>query len=665
MCGICGYLLRPGAAPVDRARVLAARDLMAHRGPDDAGFVECYGGRVVLAHRRLSIQDLSRAGHQPMRLGDRDLWIAYNGEVYNFLDLRAGLERAGVPFRSRTDTEVVLALYAEMGEEVVSALRGMFSFAVWDGERQRLLLVRDRVGKKPLYYARTERGLAFASTLPALLELGWIEPRLNEEVLPEYLALGRVGAPDTLLRGVSKLPPGHLLVVTDDAVRAVRYFAPEFAEADAPRDRDGRLEKTLRESVRLRLISDVPVGVTLSGGVDSSLVAALAAERMPLQTFTVAFSGEDEVNEAVHARRVADYLGAEHHEVWLQAEDVASALPEIEPHIDEPHPNLIWLATWFVCRLAREHGVTVLLTGDGGDELFFGYRRWQQLLRAYRRYLRPLEAMPGPIRGFAARAARGVFRDEAVRELFQRASRHDPIYWGPMFFYPDALQGLISPHGREVLHAHPPGHRLAGLDRPRDFRQWVRRVGFSGHLVEDFLSRLDRMGMATSVEGRAPLLDQEVVQLALKWPASDLASNGIGKAPLRRLVGSLYPREIIERPKMGFCAPTLSWMRHGLRDLALEAMDGLADEVPFFDAARLARWVREPPTTYRDATRLWTLVSLSRWWRRVQRGHPPRTGASRWHPAGAEAVVGEAPSPPRNLPCPTLEPSPPRAPKRA
>jgi asparagine synthase (glutamine-hydrolysing) len=437
MCGICGYLLRPGGAPVEQARLLRARDLMAHRGPDDSGWVERAQGRLALAHRRLSIQDLSRAGHQPMRLGDRDLWMAYNGEVYNFHDLRARLERAGVAFRSRTDTEVVLALYAEMGTEVVSALRGMFAFALWDGEQQRLLLARDRVGKKPLYYARTSRGLAFASTLPALLELGWVDPQIHEDVLPEYLALGRVGAPDTLLKGVSKLPPGHLLVVTDDAVRAVRYFEPEFAETDAPRDREERLAATLRDSVRLRLISDVPVGVTLSGGVDSSLVAALAAERGPLQTFTVAFRGEDEVNEAVHARRVAGYLGADHHEVWLGAEDVADALPEIEPSMDEPHPNLIWLATWFVCRLAKEHGVTVLLTGDGGDELFFGYRRWQALLRAYRRYLRPVEAMPGLIRGFAARAARGVFRDEAVRELFQRASRRDPIYLGPMFFYPE------------------------------------------------------------------------------------------------------------------------------------------------------------------------------------------------------------------------------------
>lgn len=630
MCGICGYLLRPGAAPVERARLLRARDLMAHRGPDDSGWVARAQGRLALAHRRLSIQDLSRAGHQPMRLGDRDLWMAYNGEVYNFLELRARLERAGVAFRSRSDTEVVLALYAEMGEEVVGALRGMFAFAIWDGERQRLLLARDRVGKKPLYYTRTERGFAFASTLPALLELGWIEPRLHEEVLPEYLALGRVGAPDTLLRGVSKLPPGHLLVVTDDAVRAVRYFEPVFAEADAAPDREERLAATLRESVRLRLISDVPVGVTLSGGIDSSLVAALAAERGPLQTFTVAFSGEDRLNEAVHARRIAEWLGADHHEVWLTAEDLAAALPEIEPSIDEPHPNLIWLATWFVCRLAKEHGVTVLLTGDGGDELFFGYSRWQELLRAYRRYLRPVEAMPGPLRGFAARAARGVFRDEAVRELFSRASRRDPVYIGPMFFYPEALEGLLSPHGREVLHAHPPGARVAALDRPRDFRQWVRRVGFSGHLVEDFLSRLDRMGMATSVEGRAPLLDQEVVRLALDWPAADLVEGGAGKAPLRRLVGRLYPKGIIERPKMGFCAPTLSWLRHGLRGLALEALEGLADEIELFDAARLARWVRRPPRNHREAVRLWTLVSLSRWWRRLSRGalKPPESSDS-------------------------------------
>jgi len=622
MCGICGWYLAPGAAPAAPASLLAARDLMAHRGPDDRGIVTCERGRVVLAHRRLSIQDLSSAGHQPMRLGDRDLWISYNGEVYNFLDLRARLEGRGVRFRSRTDTEVVLALYAEMGTEVVSELRGMFAFAIWDGERRRLLLARDRVGKKPLYYARTQRGIAFASTVPALLELGWVAPQLREEVLPEYLALGRVGAPDTLLKGVRKLPPGHLLVVTDDAVRTVRYFEPEFRETGEQPDRDARLAATLRESVRLRLISDVPVGVTLSGGIDSSLVAALAAERMPLKTFTVAFKGEDDVNEAVHARRVAEHLGADHHEVWLTAGEVADALPEIEPHIDEPHPNLIWLATWFVCRLAKENGVTVLLTGDGGDELFFGYRRWQALLRAYRRFLRPLEAMPGPLRGLAARAVHGVVRDEAVRELFQRASRRAPIYWGPMFFHPDVMRKVLSPHGREVLRAHPPAERLATLERPRDFRQWVRRVGFQGHLVEDFLSRLDRMGMAMSVEGRAPLLDQEVVNLALSWPASDLVENGLGKAPLRRLARSLYPGAILERPKMGFCAPTRSWLRNGLGRIADDALEGLADEIDIFDGARLARWVRQSPGNPRDAGRMWALVSLSRWWRRMSGASP-------------------------------------------
>ncbi|MHC4549328.1 MAG: asparagine synthase (glutamine-hydrolyzing) [Planctomycetota bacterium] len=624
MCGIGGFWLRPGAAPLERSRLVAARDRMAHRGPDDRGLVELEGGRVVLAHRRLSVQDLTAAGRQPMRLGARDLWITYNGEVYDFLDQRARLEGRGARFRSRTDTEVVLALYAELGCDVVSALRGMFAFALWDGERKRLLLARDRVGQKPLYYAETKRGLAFASTVAALLELGWVEPRLRDEVLPEYLALGRVGAPDTLLEGVHKLPPGHLLVVDDDGgTRLVRYYEPGFQEEERP-DREERLAATLRESVRLRLISDVPVGVTLSGGVDSSLVAALAAERTELQTFTVSFEGEDEVDEAVYARPIAAHLNAQHHDIRVSAADVVAALPEVEAHIDEPHPNLVWLATYFVCRLAREHGVTVLLTGDGGDELFFGYRRWQALLRAYRRFLRPVERLPRPVRGLAARAVHGVVRDEAVRELFRRAARREPVYLGPMFFYPEVLADLLSPYGREVLRAHPPGARLAGLDRPADFRQWVRRVGLQGALVEDFLSRLDRMGMAVSVEGRAPLLDREVVDLALAWPSADLVRDGVGKAPLRRLVMRLFPRRLVERPKMGFCAPTWSWLRHGLHDLAADAVTGLADEIPLFDGARLARWASDPPGDRRDAGRRWALVSLARWWTRIRGAAPPR-----------------------------------------
>jgi asparagine synthase (glutamine-hydrolysing) len=625
MCGILGCVLRDGAPPLRPEAVAAARDRMAARGPDDRGLVGLEGGRVVLAHRRLSIHDLSAAGRQPMRHASRPLWLTYNGEVYNFLSLREELGARGAAFRSRTDTEVVLHLYAEMGDDLVTALRGMFAFGLWDGERKRLLLVRDRVGKKPLYYADTERGLAFASTIPALLALGLVEPRLDESRLPEYLALGRVGAPDTLLRGVSKLPPGHLLVHEGGRTVVRRWFEPRFDEAESPPG-DERLAEAVAESVRLRLLSEVPLGVTLSGGVDSSLVAALAAKQSPdpIRTFTVAFD-DQEMDESAHARRVAAHLGAAHHEVRLTAADVEAALPEVEAHVDEPHPNLIWPATWFVCRLAKENGVTVLLTGDGGDELFFGYRRWVALLRAYRRWLRPVEALPGALRGATALAARAVVRDEGSLELLLRASRRAPVYWGPMFFHPASMAAVLSAGGREVLRNHPPDARLRRLREetgPMDFAQWVRRTGLEGHLVEDFLARLDRMGMAVSVEGRAPLLDQEVLALAQRWPLKDLVRDGRGKAPLRRLVGALYPRAIIERPKAGFCAPVKRWLGSGLRALAAEGLEALAADVPLFDRAALARLAAASTQDRRAAARVWTLVALSRWLRRMRAAAP-------------------------------------------
>jgi asparagine synthase (glutamine-hydrolysing) len=590
---------------------------MAHRGPDDRGAVSLDGGRVLLAHRRLSVIDLSGAGRQPMRHPSRDLWIAYNGEVYDFATVRAGLEARGASFRSRTDTEVVLALYAEQGDGFVDALRGMFAIALWDGERRRLVLARDRIGKKPLYYVETARGLAFASTIQALLGLGWTEPRLREEMLPEYLAVGCVRAPDTLLQGIYKLPPGCFLVHEEGRSRVVRYYEPSFGAIGAPA-RDEDLADALRESVRLRLVSDVPVGITLSGGVDSSLVAALAAERGPIKTFTVGFRGEEEVSEAVHARAVARHLRAEHHEVWLAAEDVAAALPDLERHIDEPHPNLIWFATYFVCRLAKEKGVTVVLTGDGGDELFFGYERWRALQRAFRWGLAPLRALPSSLRSLATRASRRMLRDEAARELVRRAGAREPIYWGPMFFHPDEIALLLSPSGREVLHARPAGDRwrLQALEAPLvGFVDWVRRTALTGHLVEDFLARLDRMGMAASVEGRAPLLDARVVDLALRWPKRDLRR----KAPLRRLVRTFYPPAVIDRPKEGFCAPVLSWLRGGLWETCVDDLHALAEDIPLFDAADLRRRTAHPPATTREASRIWTLVSLARWWRRVRR----------------------------------------------
>ncbi len=623
MCGLIGFFTRQSGSCA-RAAVLAGRDAMEHRGPDDAGYVSLEDGRVQLAHRRLSIQDLSRAGHQPMRHHTRELWTAYNGEIYNFLELSAELVAQNEAFQSKTDTEVLLALYARHGEQLFPHLRGMFAFAMWDGVEKRMLLARDRIGKKPLYYVHDERGLAFASSLRALVVSGWVDPELHEEVVPEYLALGRVGAPDTLLRGVSKLPPGCLLIADDEGRVVVRrYDTLRFHETDDAADLDERLHETLRESVALRLVSDVPVGVTLSGGVDSSLVAALIAENgsVPLRTFTVGFRDDGEgLDETTHARTVAEHIGADHHEVWIAPEDVTRTLPEFDRHVDEPHPNLIWMASWFVSRLAKENGVTVVLTGDGGDELFFGYDRWRALHSAYRRWLRPMERMPGVLRGAAWWAVRGLVRDTAARELFRRASQREAIYWGPMFHYPEAQRPLLSRRGRALLAEHSPGHRFENMIET-DFVQKVRRVGIEGHLVEDFLARLDRMGMAVSVEGRAPLLDQEVVALAASYPVDRLVRDGVGKIPLRDLVGRYYPASIIERPKKGFCAPVLTWMRGPLLDTIREELAALGDEFDLFDRDALQSEF-DAPETRRDANRMWGLVALSRWWRHLRSLRP-------------------------------------------
>ncbi len=636
MCGILGFALRPGAAPMTRAEVESARDRMAQRGPDDHGVVELDGGRVWLAHRRLSILDLSAAGRQPMRHGGRDLWTTYNGEIYNFAALRAPLTGTGETFRSRTDTEVLLAAYTQLGDGCLGALRGMFAFAIWDGERRRMLLARDRIGKKPLYYAETERGVAFSSTIDALISSGFVEPSLRTAMLPEYLATGHVAAPDTLLEGVFKVPPGGAMEIRDGVITARwRYHETGDVEPDPrPATFDRRLEETLTDAVRLRLVADVPVGITLSGGVDSSLVAGLAARigTVPLRTFTVTFGDDEAFNEGQYARAVADHLGAEHFEVSMTSGLVAERLAEAERFVDEPHPNPIWIATYFVCQLAREQGVPVVLTGDGGDELFFGYSRWTALWRAYRRYLRPMGALPGPLRGLAYAGVRTFVRDEPRRELFRRAASREPIYWGPMLFHRDALSNLMSARGREVLHRRPPVTRSAGWqakDGDASFAESMRRNAIRGHLVEDYLARLDRMGMAVSVEGRAPLLDQEIVKLAMSCPPERMIAGHLGKTPLRRLLAKLFPARLVDRPKMGFGAPLHSWLRGALADVARDSLEGLADELDVFDGDAVERLRNAPAGDLRTAQRAWGLVTLARWWRRMRALAPARIPASR------------------------------------
>ncbi|MCA1614341.1 MAG: asparagine synthase (glutamine-hydrolyzing), partial [Acidobacteria bacterium] len=414
MCGICG-VWEYGAAEgrVEVSLVERMRDTMSHRGPDDAGAALYDGGRLGLGHRRLSIVDLSAAGHQPMRgCAPSDVWTSFNGEIYNHARLREGLERRGHAYASRTDTETLLHLYEERGADFVRELEGDFGVALWDGARRRLLLARDPLGVKPLYYYARGGRFIFASEIKAILAHPSVAAEMDEGQLPHYLSFLATPAPHTLFRDIKKLPAGHLLVAdSDGGVEITRYWdALPPARVEECGDAEHRAEvlRLLRESVAKRMMADVPFGVFLSGGVDSSANVALMAEqtRRPVRTFTVGFRDHAEYNELDDARAVARRFGTDHHEVVIGREEMRASLSELVFHQDEPIADPVCVPLYFVARLARQTGTVVVQSGEGADEIFSGYEKYVRYLRVYERFWRHAERLPAGARRAATSAAR-------------------------------------------------------------------------------------------------------------------------------------------------------------------------------------------------------------------------------------------------------------------
>ncbi len=559
MCGIAGIYHYANGRSVDHDLLLAMRDRLTHRGPDDAGLrIE---GPIGLAQRRLSIVDLSEAGRNPLANEDDTRWITFNGEVYNVLARRSELEARGHRFRSRTDTEMVLHLYEEYGDEVVHELSGMFAFALWDGPRKRLLVVRDRMGKKPLYWRADGGSFAFASEMKALLADPTLSRTVDPRALQAYLTLQYVPSPDSILQGVRKLPPGHLLIVTPDGVEERRWWTPPTDEKIERTDASaaGELRGLLETAVERRFMSDVPLGAFLSGGIDSSIVCALMARRMdrPVKTFTIGFEGAPE-DERAHARIVARHLGAEHHEFVVRP-DALSILPWLVWHMDEPLADSSTLPTWAVSEMARQH-VTVVLSGDGGDETFAGYETYRSAA-AYTR----ADRIPAPLRKLAsgAAAALGSAVNPAWARRFVRLAQ-DPLERYLSFVAiagPAEVAGVLAPDVRASLAAADPFARLrphvAGLD-PRD-PQTLLHLDLTTYMTDDVLAKVDRMSMAHALEVRVPLLDTDVVEFASRLPYGQKFRDGTSKWLLKRVAADLLPPSILARGKQGFAVPLERW----------------------------------------------------------------------------------------------------------
>ena len=629
MCGMCGIFNIAGES-VQAHEVAAMTATLQHRGPDDEGVYATPDGQVGLGNRRLAIIDLSPAGHQPMSNEDGSVWIAYNGEVYNFAELRQELLAAGHVFRSHTDTEVLIHLYEEVGERLVERLRGMFAFAIWDAHRERLLLARDRLGIKPLYYAQANGRLLFASEIKALLASGQVRPALNRDALTQYLALGYVAPPDTLFAGIRKLEPGHILVADAAGQRVQPYW--DIYDAVTPKTGLSEAEAIdltlakLEEAVRMRLVADVPVGVFLSGGIDSSLVAALAARHSdhPVRTFTLGFKDHPEYNEIVYARRVAGYLGAEAHEILIGPEDVQAFFPRFLDFQEEPAANPIWFATYFVSQLARDNGVIVVLSGDGGDELFAGYNRWMDYLRLYDRGWRQLPALPHPLRQMVGALSQRWLPRESQRETVRRGVAGEELFWGGTAFKPRELAAMLN----EALR--PNGHLWAQLPLARwqtafkaggghdgkDYLAWMAYASLKGTLLEDYLMRLDKMGMAASIEGRVPMLDHEFVALSLSLPTALKYPGYRNKHLLREVARRVLPSDVVDRRKTGFCAPVDAWVSEVFADELAAGLALLQSHEHVFEPTWLAGVVERLRQGHVSAASDWALLALGQWYRR-------------------------------------------------
>jgi len=625
MCGIAGIVFRDPSTRVDPALVRRMCRAIDHRGPDDEGiWTEAGAG---LGHRRLSIIDLSPAGHQPMSNEDGSIWVVYNGEVYNFQELRESLVARGHAFRSRTDTEVLAHLYEEEGEDLVKHLSGMFAFAIWDRPRRRLVLARDRAGEKPLKYAEIPGGLVFASELKALLASGRVSAEPELESIDRFLTFGYVPSPHTGFQDIRKLPPAHRLVWQDGVASIDRYWTLDFSrKQELPADQlRQRVRAAVQRAVAGRMISDVPLGAFLSGGIDSTIVVSCMAEASsrPVETFSIGFEHEI-YNELPHARRVAERFGTRHHEFVVRA-DEASLLPFLAGLYEEPYADSSALPTYFLARETRRY-VTVALSGDGGDEGFAGYSRYARL-DAARRWLAWLR-VPGLGAMVDYLAQRSLpLPPRLHRQLDVALGITSPDLgeahaWTVRIFSDRDKRGLYAP-SMQALLANPASALLSRwAESPEAGEAMIDRACFMdamGYLPDDVLVKVDLAAMAHGLETRAPLVDHEVLELAASAPPGIRFSGGKLKALLKDAYADVFPPGLLERPKMGFGIPLQEWFRGPLLPLARELL--LSSE------SRIHRYLR------RDAlerlvslhvagrlelgSQLWSLIMLELWHREV------------------------------------------------
>lgn len=628
MCGIAGALAFSNSSfEVTEKYITAMRDTMIHRGPDGAGTWVSKDRKVGLGHRRLSIIDLSEAAGQPMCNHDGSIFLVYNGEIYNHEEIRTELD--GIRPRKwktdHSDTEVIIHAYEEWGFDCLEKFRGMFAFALWDERLGRLWLVRDRIGIKPLYYSIHHGRITFASEIKALLKDPDQKRVLNERSFFHFLSMIFPPAPDTLFEGIEKLPGGCWLTIDRNGkVEKKRYWdvldRTTSLQGVHEDEIAGMILDTLRDAVRLRKVSDVPVGVFLSGGVDSSTNTALFSEGAsePVKTFTIGYDTDYETykNEIHYAKKMAEYGGAIYHEKLLNIDDLIDFMPRMVHLQDEPIADPVCIPVYYVSKLARDNGVIVCQVGEGADELFFGYGHWASQWK-----LQQWDRLPVPrfLKKLGLHALGAAGKEHTIYyEWLRRGAMGQPVFWGSTDYFSDAYKKQLMSQRMcdqfsdvttwEALS--PLRERFMEKDREKSDMNWMTFLDLQQRLPELLLMRVDKMSMGVSLETRVPFLDHKFVELAMSIPSKLKYQNGVLKYMLKKAVRGIIPDELIDRPKQGFGVPVTEWFFDRLGDSAKKEIYHLCDETDLFNKKQ----INEMLETYRIAE-LWNVYNFAMWWK--------------------------------------------------
>ena len=630
MCGING-IIKVSASNTNLVDNINNMNIqLNHRGPDDNGFWIDSSRRIALGQTRLSIIDLSSAGHQPMHDYNNNNTIIFNGEIYNFQYLNKTFLKEEI-FNSSSDTETILKLYHKLGLEMLKHLNGMFALAIWDANKEELILARDRSGKKPLYFTEMSGFFSFSSELKALFKLPWVTKKIDNRVMYDFLTFNSVATPDTMFKGISKFKPGHYMVLNKDGIKSYNSFNDlkyRNLNFSTEKELEDLVFDMLKESVKLRMISDVPVGAFLSGGVDSSAIVALMREntKNEVKTFTIGFEDQPNYNELIYADKISKRYNTNHFVKMVSSKDLLDFIPKITEIYDEPQADTTAIPIYFISKLAKEENIKVVLNGDGPDELFSGYNNYSQYLKNYK-YFSIARKAPRFVKHISNEFINKLFPGKPISEITNRLYLDQDFYWpGASGFKEGEKLKIISNHFKNSVHGHSSYNYVKNLKQQyhnflnghkSDFINWLCYSGYKQAITERFLFRADRLGMANSIEARYPFLEHEMIQLALSIPSKYKVKNGVNKYILKKSLERILPNDILYRKKMGFNLPIKEWAKETIYNGVKDNIAQFNRDTNLFNLDEVnnrLKLLNKGNTQYTNT--IWTIYFLINWYRK-------------------------------------------------